>query len=56
MTGVNIAKTFTKSASALALSAGDRARVFDFLTKFLADPASPGLSVERLQRGQDPNI
>jgi len=54
MIGVNIAKTFTKSAS--ALSAADRARVFDFLTKFLADPSNPGLSVERLQRGLDPNI
>jgi hypothetical protein len=54
MTGVNIAKTFTKSAS--ALSAADRARVFDFLTKFLADPSNPGLSVERLQRGLDSNL
>jgi mRNA-degrading endonuclease RelE of RelBE toxin-antitoxin system len=54
MTGINIAKTFTKSAA--VLSAGDRARVFDFLTKFLNDPAGPGLSTERVQRARDSNI
>ncbi len=54
MVGVNVAKTFMKSASTLA--GPDRARVFDFLNKFLNDPANPGLSTERVQGARDPNI
>jgi mRNA-degrading endonuclease RelE of RelBE toxin-antitoxin system len=54
MAGVNVAKTFMKSAS--NLSGQDRARVFDFLNKFLSDPANPGLSTERVQGARDPNI
>ena len=54
MVGVNVAKTFMKSAS--TLSGQDRARVFDFLNKFLSDPANPGLSTERVQSARDPNI
>ncbi len=47
MFGVNIGKAFTKSAG--GLEAADRARVFDFLAKFLENPANPSLSVERVQ-------
>ena len=54
MVGVNVAKTFMKSAS--TLSGPDRARVFDFLNKFFNDPAKPGLSTERVQGARDPNI
>ena len=54
MVGVNVAKTFMKSAS--NLSGQDRARVFDFLNKFLSDPANPSLSTERVQGARDPNI
>jgi hypothetical protein len=54
MAGVNVAKTFMKSAS--TLSGQDRARVFDFLNKFLSDRANPGLSTERVQGARDPNI
>ena len=54
MVGVNVAKTFMKSASTLA--GPDRTRVFDFLHKFVSDPANPGLSVERVDGAKDPNI
>ncbi len=46
MTAVSIAKTF--SASTKKLSANDRGRVLDFLTKFLDDPSSPGLNFETI--------
>lgn len=54
MLGVSVAKSFTKSAGALA--AADRAHVFDFLTKFLENPANPSLNVERVQKAMSSAI
>ncbi len=54
MPGVSVAKTFSKSAGSLA--SNDRARVLDFLTKFLENPANPGLSVERVQDAMSVDI
>ncbi len=54
MSAVSIAKTF--SASTKKLSTPDRGRVLDFLTKFLDDPASPGLNFETLTGGHDRNM
>jgi len=54
MPGVSVAKTFSKSAGSLA--SNDRARVLDFLTKFLENPANPGLSVERVQDAMSADI
>lgn len=54
MPGISVAKTFSKSAGNLA--SNDRARVLDFLTKFLEDPANPGLSVERVQDAMSADI
>lgn len=54
MVGVSVAKTFTRSAGNLA--ATDRARVFDFMSKFLDNPASPGLHVERVQRAASSDV
>jgi hypothetical protein len=51
MATVSIAKTFT--ASTRKLSTADRGRVFDFLTKFLDDPGSPGLNFETVQGASD---
>ena len=51
MTAVSIAKTF--SASTKKLSATDRGRVLDFLTKFLDDPSSPGINFETIEGGRD---
>ena len=51
MTAVSIAKTF--SASTKKLSANDRGRVLDFLTKFLDDPSSPGINFESIEGGKD---
>ena len=48
MNEVVVADTFFASASKLA--ANDRARVFDFLAKFHADPRSPGLHFEKLNK------
>ena len=54
MVGVSVAKTFTRSAGNLA--ATDRARVFDFMAKFLDNPASPGLNVERVHRAASSDV
>ena len=54
MTAVSIAKTF--SASTKKLSANDRGRVLDFLTKFLDDPSSPGLYFETIEGGKDSSM
>ena len=54
MTAVSIAKTF--SASTKKLSANDRGRVLDFLTKFLDDPSSPGLNFETIEGGKDSSM
>ncbi len=51
MTAISIAKTF--SASTKKLTANDRGRVLDFLTKFLDDPSSPGLNFESIEGGKD---
>ena len=51
MTAVSLSKTF--SASTKKLSTTDRGRVLDFLTKFMEDPASPGLNFETLQGFKD---
>lgn len=54
MVEVSVAKTFTKSASNLA--ANDRGRVFDFMAKFMENPTSPGLNVERVHDAGSENI
>jgi hypothetical protein len=51
---VVVADTFFASAGKLA--ANDRARVFDFLAKFHADPRNPGLHFEKLNKVRDPGI
>jgi mRNA-degrading endonuclease RelE of RelBE toxin-antitoxin system len=54
MVAVSISKTF--SASTKKLSAPDRGRVLDFLTKFMEDPSSPGLNFESIQGAKDTSI
>lgn len=49
-----MAKTFYDSAG--RLDAADRARVFDFMSKYHANPAHPGISLERVKDARDPNI
>ena len=51
MSAVSMAKTF--SASAGKLTAVERGRVFDFLTKFMQDPHAPGLNLEKIHAAQD---
>lgn len=46
MSGVNIAKTFLESAD--RLTAVERGRIFDFLSKFMGDPHAPGLHLEKI--------
>ena len=46
MNAVNIAKTF--SSSAADLTAVERGRILDFLTKFMLDPTAPGLHLEKI--------
>ncbi len=48
---VNVAKTFLSSTAKLPTA--DRGRVFDFLTKFMQNPAHPGISLERVQHAGD---
>ncbi len=48
---VNVAKTFLASTKDLATA--DRGRVFDFLAKFMDNPAHPGISLERVQNAGD---
>ncbi len=40
-------------ASLGQLTANDQARVIEFITAFRANPASPGISLERLTRARD---
>ena len=54
MTEISVAKSFFQSAGKLSSNA--RARVFDFMFKFYNNPASPGLSVERVQDALDANM
>ncbi len=48
---VNVAKTFLASTSQLSTS--ERGRVFDFLAKFMRDPAHPSISLERVNNTGD---
>lgn len=48
---VNVAKTFLASARELATS--ERGRVFDFMVKFMNNPAHPSISLERVQNTGD---
>ena len=54
MSEVVCARTFFDSAG--RLDNNDRARVFDFLGKFQADPSNPGISLERVNRARDPGM
>ncbi|QDU96254.1 3'-5' exonuclease [Lignipirellula cremea] len=54
MSAVSLSKTF--AASTKKLSTPDRGRVFDFLTKFMEDPASPGVNFETIQGSKDSNL
>lgn len=46
MSAVSLSKTF--SASAAKLTAIERGRILDFLTKFMDDPHAPGLHLEKI--------
>lgn len=48
---VTVAKTFLASAQELATS--ERGRVFDFMVKFMNNPAHPSISLERVQKTGD---
>jgi hypothetical protein len=48
---VNVAKTFLAAAS--RLSTPDQGRVMKFMTKFMDNPAQPGLSLERVNNTAD---
>ncbi|MCA9067810.1 MAG: ATP-dependent helicase, partial [Planctomycetaceae bacterium] len=48
---VNVAKTFLASAQNLATS--ERGRVFDFMVKFMNNPAHPSISLERVHNTAD---
>lgn len=51
---VTVAKSFLNSSKSLSVT--ERSSVLDFLTKFHADPSSPGLNLERVQSAIDPRI
>ena len=38
------------------LDATDAKRIWDFIAKFMENPAHPGLSLERLSKARDPNL
>ena len=54
MSEVLCARSFFESAE--RLDNQDRARVFDFMGKFHANPANPGISLERVNRARDPGM
>lgn len=54
MNDLLLAKTFYDSAS--RFNATDRARVFDFITKYHENPAHPSIGLERITEARDPNL
>lgn len=51
---VAIEQTFFKSCEALDMS--DKGRVFDFVTRFNANPANPGCSLERVEASRNTDL